>query len=64
MVSNEGGRTFSILKEPKFVEMDKVLSKQVDSQITNMVGAAASNMGAYMYIHLHTNIMLYSGYSG
>ena len=61
MVSNEGGRTFSTLKEPKFVQMDKVLSKQVDSQITNVVGTAASSMGAHMYIHLYTYIMLYSG---
>jgi hypothetical protein len=61
MVSNEGGRTFTTLKEPKFVQMDKVWSKQVDSQITNMVGTVASSMGAYMYIHLYTYIMLYSG---
>jgi hypothetical protein len=44
--------------------MDKMLSKQAHSQTMNMVGAAASSMGAYMYIHSYTYIMLYSGYSG
>jgi hypothetical protein len=54
IVSNESGRTFSTLKESKFVQMDKVLSKQAHTQTTNMVGAAASSMGAYMYIYIHT----------
>ena len=57
MGSNEGGRTFSTLKETKFVQMDKVLSKQVHSQTTNMVGTEASSMGAHTYI---TNIYIHN----
>jgi len=51
MGSYEGRRTFSTLEEPKFMQMDKVLSKQVHSQTTNMVGTVASSMGAHTYIH-------------